>query len=132
MFQQMTSMLTEVETWIQQSLHNLRTPNPFTLAFPHPSSPPQLNLPHLLPPTSTLLLLPKLTLLLRRLCLLLSSGSCGCSPLALANRFRISVKLTTPDSLPLMWAPGRAAALTEGVVARGRKGGEAWGRVGAW
>jgi hypothetical protein len=41
-----------------------------------------------------------------RLARLASSGSCGWSPLALANRFRISVRLMTPLSLPDRLAPG--------------------------
>lgn len=68
--------------------------------------------------------------------LLASSGSVGCSPLALANRFRISVKLTTPFNLPDMCCPGIAEADTEGVALRGWKGGLACGneveRCGGW
>lgn len=66
--------------------------------------------------TPTLLLLDLLRILL------LSSGSVGCRPLALAKRFRISVRLTTPANLPAC-APGRADAEMEGVALRGRKGG---------
>lgn len=68
--------------------------------------------------------------------LLASSGSVGCNPLALANRFNISVKLTTPLSLPDMCCPGIAEAETDGVAVRGKKGGLAWGRdverCGGW
>lgn len=69
--------------------------------------------------------LPRIILLLEllRRCLLLSSGSVGCKPDALAKRFRISVRLTTPASLPPMLAPGIADAETEGLLLRGRKGG---------
>ena len=42
-----------------------------------------------------------------------SDGSVGRRPLDLANRFRISVKDTTPDSLPEMFDPGRALLGTE-------------------
>jgi hypothetical protein len=41
-----------------------------------------------------------------------SSGSLGERPLARANKFRTSVKLTTPVRRPLMFCPGRTAALT--------------------
>ena len=51
--------------------------------------------------------------------LLASSGSVGCSPLALANRFRISVRLITPLNLPDMCWPGIAEAETEGVALSG-------------
>lgn len=67
------------------------------------------------------LIILELELLLR--CLLLSSGSVGCRPEALAKRFRISVRLTTPTNLPPMFAPGSADAETEGVVLRGTNGG---------
>lgn len=69
-----------------------------------------------------LLSLNTLPLLLLLRILLASSRSPGCSPLALANRFRISVRLTTPLNLPDIPAPGRAEAETLGVVLRGRKG----------
>ena len=69
--------------------------------------------------------------LLRLLCLLLSSGSVGCRPDALAKRFRMSVRLTTPASLPAC-APGNADAETEGVLPRGRKGGFDCGRDAWW
>ena len=49
--------------------------------------------------------------LLLRLSLRISSGSPGCRPLARANRLRTSVKLTTPESRPLMAAPGSCEAL---------------------
>lgn len=49
---------------------------------------------------------------------LASSGSVGCSPLALANKFKRSVKLTTPFSLPDICWPGNADADTEGVAER--------------
>ena len=55
-------------------------------------------------------------LLLRRL-LLASSGSIGCSPLALAKRFKISVSETTPESLPVIPDVGTAAAVAVLVVA---------------
>jgi len=51
----------------------------------------------------------KLALLLLLLLCLISHGSSGFSPLALAQRLRISVKLTTPDNLPDMCNPGRPA-----------------------
>lgn len=54
-----------------------------------------------------------LLLELRRLCLRISPGSIGLSPLAFAKRLSISVKLTTPVRRPDMEAPGRAAAVTE-------------------
>ncbi len=60
--------------------------------------------------------------------LLASSGSVGCSPLALANRFSISVKLMTPLSLPDMCCPGIADAETDGVALRGWNGGLACGK----
>lgn len=41
-----------------------------------------------------------------------SSGSLGDNPLARAKRFRTSVKLTTPVRRPLMFCPGKTAALT--------------------
>lgn len=53
----------------------------------------------------------KLLLLLLLLPLLTSPKSLGCSPLALANRFNTSVRLTTPDSRPEILAPGSPAAL---------------------
>ena len=73
--------------------------------------------------------------------LLASSGSVGCNPLALANRFSISVKLITPLNLPDICCPGIAEAETDGVALRGWKGGLAcekevemcWGWVtGGW
>lgn len=60
-------------------------------------------------------LLLTLTLELRRLARLVSFGSCGLSPLARANKFRISVRLTTPVRWPDRLAPGIADALIEGV-----------------
>jgi hypothetical protein len=42
-----------------------------------------------------------------------SPGSIGFSPLARANRFSVSVRLTTPLSRPEMLAPGMLAAVTE-------------------
>jgi len=53
----------------------------------------------------------KLLLLLLRL-RLASSGSEGLNPLALAKRLSTSVRLTTPDSRPLVFCPGIAAAGT--------------------
>lgn len=47
----------------------------------------------------------------------------------------MSVKLTTPASLPAMFAPGSADAETEGVLLRGMNGGLDCGRekwVGGW
>lgn len=41
---------------------------------------------------------------------LVSSGSPGDNPLALAKRFKMSVRDTTPESRPLMLAPGSWAA----------------------
>ena len=70
-----------------------------------------------------------LELLLPRLFLLASSGSVGCRPLALAYKFRISVKDTTPESRPDMCWPGNAEAETDAVALRGRKGGFACGTV---
>ena len=55
-------------------------------------------------------LLRTLALLLLRLNRLISVGSHGCKPDALANKFNISVKLTTPDKRPLSVAPGIADA----------------------
>lgn len=52
-------------------------------------------------------------------CLLASSGLVGCSPLARANKFNISVRLTTPESRPDMCSPGSADAETEGVMDKG-------------
>lgn len=66
-----------------------------------------------------IMLLLELLLLCRRL----SSGSVGCKPDALAKRFKISVRLTTPAKRPPMFAPGSAEAETEGELLRGRKGG---------
>ena len=58
-------------------------------------------------------------------CLLASSGLVGCKPLARANRFNMSVRLTTPESRPDICWPGSADAETEGVVDKGWKGGDA-------
>jgi len=57
-----------------------------------------------------------LELLLRR-ARLASSGSWGCRPLALANKFRISVRLMTPLSLPDRLAPVIAEAEMAGTTA---------------
>ena len=46
-----------------------------------------------------------------------SSGSCGCSPLALANKLRMSVRLITPLILPERLAPVIADAEIEGATA---------------
>ena len=54
--------------------------------------------------------------LLLRLARRVSSGSCGCSPLARANTFRISVRLITPLSLPDKLAPGIALAEIAGAT----------------
>lgn len=62
-------------------------------------------------------LLLRLELLLLRRRRLASSGSLGARPLARANRFRTSVRLMTPVSLPLMCCPGSALALTAGPLA---------------
>lgn len=51
-----------------------------------------------------------LQLLLRRRWLRLSDGLAGLNPLARAWRFRISVRLTTPNSRPDRRAPGSADA----------------------
>ena len=51
-----------------------------------------------------------------RLCRI-SAGSCGFSPVARANKFKISVKLTTPDNRPLRFAPGLADAEMVALVA---------------
>lgn len=40
------------------------------------------------------------------------SGSAGLNPLALASKFKISVRLTTPLNLPDIFAPGNTLALT--------------------
>ncbi len=63
-------------------------------------------------------------LLLRRLCFLVSFGSFGLRPLARAERFRTSVRDTTPDSFPDIRSPGRDAAEIEGlgVMANGGEG----------
>lgn len=55
--------------------------------------------------------------LLLRLARRASSGSCGCRPLALANKLRISVKLITPLSLPDRLAPVIAEAEIAGATA---------------
>ena len=52
-------------------------------------------------------------LLLRRLCRLVSSGSRGWSPVALAKRFSISVRETTPERWPDMCTPGMVGADTD-------------------
>jgi len=70
-----------------------------------------------------LLSLNTLPLLLLLRILLASSRSPGCSPLALAKRFRMSVRLTTPLNFPDIAAAGSVEAETLGVVLRGRKGG---------
>jgi hypothetical protein len=57
----------------------------------------------------------ELELLLRR-AWRASSGSCGFRPLALANRFKISVRLITPLSLPLKVAPDIADAEIAGAA----------------
>ncbi len=98
--------------------------SPIPLSLPLTSTLELLALSKLpLTPTPLLLLL-LLPLLFR----LASSGSVGCNPLALANRFRMSVRLTTPFSRPDMCCPGKAEAETEAVALGGWKGGEAWGR----
>lgn len=61
-------------------------------------------------------LLLTLTLELRRLARLVSFGSCGLSPLARANRFSTSVRLTTPVRCPDRLAPGIADAVIEGAA----------------
>ena len=71
-------------------------------------------------PTSPLLEKLTLELLLRRLRLRDSAGSAGCNPLARACRLRMSVKLTTPTSLPDILAPGNAEAGIDGVTGEGR------------
>jgi hypothetical protein len=106
------------------SLHSLPTiypPNPHIprpRITPNPATPP-LVLPRRCTSTLSLLALSKLRLTLLLLLLLLarlvSAGSCGLSPLALANRFRISVRLTTPDRRPDMLAPGMATAEMAGA-----------------
>jgi hypothetical protein len=55
--------------------------------------------------------------LLRLLARRASSGSCGFSPLARANVFRMSVRLITPLSLPDRLAPGIAFAEMAGATA---------------
>ncbi len=55
--------------------------------------------------------------LLRLLARRASSGSCGCSPLARANTFRMSVRLITPLSLPDRLAPVIALAEMAGATA---------------
>jgi hypothetical protein len=52
----------------------------------------------------------------RRLARRASSGSCGCSPLALAKRLRMSVKEMTPLSRPDILAPGIADAEIAGAA----------------
>ena len=106
------------------SLHSLPTiypPNPHIprpRITPNPATPP-LMLPRRCTSTLSLLALSKLRLTLLLLLLLLarlvSAGSCGLSPLALANKFRISVRLTTPDRRPDMLAPGMATAEMAGA-----------------
>lgn len=51
-------------------------------------------------------------LLVRRRLLRASSGSAGDSPLARASKFSTSVRLTTLDRRPDMFAPGSTLALT--------------------
>lgn len=63
----------------------------------------------LLPPSVPAVLL-ELTLSLLRLYCLSSLGSLVTKPDCLENKFKISVKLTTPVSFPLILAPGKAAA----------------------
>ena len=102
------------------ALHTLPTiypPNPHIprpRITPNPATPP-LMLPRRCTSTLSLLVLSRLRLILLLLLLLLarlvSAGSCGLSPLALANRFRISVRLTTPDRRPDMLAAGTAAEI---------------------
>lgn len=79
-----------------------------------PECPPFYRFPAMSLMPSKLLL--TLTLELRRLARLVSFGSCGLRPLARANRFRTSVRLTTPVRCPDKLAPGIADALTEGIV----------------
>jgi hypothetical protein len=55
--------------------------------------------------------------LLRLLARRASSGSWGCSPLARANTFKMSVRLITPLSLPDKLAPGIALAEIAGATA---------------
>lgn len=59
--------------------------------------------------------------------LLASSGSVGCKPLALANKFKISVNETTPLRRPDICCPGNADAETDGVALSGWNGGFACG-----
>jgi hypothetical protein len=59
-----------------------------------------------------------LLLLLRRRCRRDSAGSSGFSPLARANRFRMSVRLTTPLSRPEM-LPGMLDAVTVELTGEG-------------
>lgn len=77
-------------------------------------------------------------LLLRRSRLALS-GSPGCKPLALAKRFRISVKLTSPTRWPETLALGREVLETDACVPRGacigipcEADGSEVGREGKW
>ncbi len=74
-----------------------------------------------MPETLSLLELSMLFLILLeldlRLARLASSGSCGCRPLALANRFKMSVRLITPLSLPDKLAPEIADADIAGATA---------------
>lgn len=58
-----------------------------------------------------------LELLLRLRARRASSGSCGLSPLARANRLRMSVRLMTPLNLPERLAPGIADAEIAGAAA---------------
>jgi len=55
-----------------------------------------------------------------------SAGSAGLRPLARACRFKISVRLTTPTSLPDRRAPGTADAGTEGVRVGVRPADDEW------
>lgn len=61
-------------------------------------------------------LLLTLTLELLRLARLVSFGSCGLNPLARANKFKMSVRLTTPVRCPDRLAPGMADAEIDGVA----------------
>jgi hypothetical protein len=77
-----------------------------------------------LPAIAEMLSLLELSMLLRILLELLrlrarlaSSGSCGCRPLTLAKRLRMSVRLITPLILPDRLAPGMADAEMAGATA---------------
>jgi len=121
-----------------KSTRNRKQKNYFKV-IPHPLTVGRLfplTLPLLLPPTlpvppptlATLSLLELSTLLLVALALLLlllsclsSPGSLGSKPEALANRFRISVRLTTPERRPESEEPGMwmLDAVTEVVLLEG-------------